>query len=82
MGFVPQWGGTPTQIADRLVEYFDARAADGFIISAAYLPGVYEDFVDQVVPLLQERGVFRDEYEGSTLRDHLGLELPSGAAAL
>ena len=81
VGFVPQWAGTPTQIADALVEHFDAGAADGFIISAAYLPGVYEDFVDQVVPLLQERGVFRDEYEGATLRDHLGLELPSAVNA-
>jgi alkanesulfonate monooxygenase SsuD/methylene tetrahydromethanopterin reductase-like flavin-dependent oxidoreductase (luciferase family) len=81
VGFVPQWAGTPTQIADALVEHFDAGAADGFIISAAYLPGVFEDFVVQVVPVLQERGVFRDEYEGATLRDHLGLELPSAVNA-
>ena len=56
----------------------EAGAADGFIISAAYLPGAYEEFVDQVVPLLQDRGVFRTEYEGTTLREHLGLSRPTG----
>nr|WP_230987551.1 LLM class flavin-dependent oxidoreductase [Mycolicibacter heraklionensis] len=76
VGFVPQWAGTAEQIADQLVSHFEAGAADGFIISAAYLPGVYEEFVDQVVPLLQQRGVFRTEYEGATLREHLGLARP------
>lgn len=76
VGFVPQWAGTAEQIADRLTEYFQAGAADGFIISAAYLPGTYDEFVDQVVPLLQERGVFREEYAGTTLREHLGVDVP------
>ncbi|WIM85936.1 LLM class flavin-dependent oxidoreductase [Candidatus Mycobacterium wuenschmannii] len=76
VGFVPQWAGTAEQIADRLTEYFQAGAADGLIISAAYLPGTYDEFVDQVVPLLQERGVFREEYSGSTLREHLGIDVP------
>lgn len=76
VGFVPQWAGTAEQIADQLVSHFEAGAADGFIISAAYLPGIYEEFVDQVVPLLQQRGVFRTEYEGATLREHLGLARP------
>ncbi|BDE11141.1 monooxygenase [Mycobacterium sp. 20KCMC460] len=78
VGFVPQWAGTAEHIAEQLVSHFEAGAADGFIISAAYLPGVYDEFVDQVVPLLQERGVFRTEYEGTTLREHLGLSRPTG----
>ena len=78
VGFVPQWAGTAEHIADQLVSHFEAGAADGFIISAAYLPGAYEEFVDQVVPLLQDRGGFRTEYEGTTLREHLGLSRPTG----
>jgi len=76
VGFVPQWVGTGEQIADQLESHFKAGAADGFIISAAFLPGTYDEFVDQVVPILQERGLFRTEYEGHTLRDHLGLQPP------
>ncbi|MDX1881102.1 LLM class flavin-dependent oxidoreductase [Mycobacterium sp. SMC-18] len=80
VGFVPQWAGTAEQIADLLVDHFEAGAADGFIISAAHLPGSYDEFVDQVVPLLQERGVFRADYEGTTLREHLGLDVPHAEA--
>ena len=76
VGFVPQWAGTGEQIADELIRHFDAGAADGFIISPAYLPGSYDEFVDQVVPVLQDRGYFRTEYQGNTLRDHLGLRTP------
>ncbi|MBS4102754.1 LLM class flavin-dependent oxidoreductase [Tsukamurella paurometabola] len=76
VGFVPQWAGTGEQIADELIRHFDAGAADGFIISPAYLPGFYDEFVDQVVPVLQDRGYFRTEYQGNTLRDHLGLRTP------
>jgi N-acetyl-S-(2-succino)cysteine monooxygenase len=68
--------GTPAQIADRLQHWFENGAADGFNILAPYLPGGLEDFVDLVVPELQHRGLFRTKYEGTTLRDHLGLARP------
>ena len=61
------------QVADRLEEMFTARACDGFVVSAAYVPGNYADFVDLVVPELQRRGLFQTDYAGATLRDNLGL---------
>ncbi|MDV7132445.1 LLM class flavin-dependent oxidoreductase [Williamsia muralis] len=70
--------GTPEQIADDLIAWVDAGAADGFNVMPPYLPGGLEDFVDHVVPILQARGRFRDEYTASTLRGHYGIELPSG----
>ncbi|MFF4803804.1 LLM class flavin-dependent oxidoreductase [Streptomyces sp. NPDC001351] len=69
--------GTPEQIADHIETWFRSYAADGFNISFPYLPGPAEDFVDQVVPLLQQRGLLRTEYEGSTLRENLGLPRPA-----
>ncbi|MEW9701122.1 LLM class flavin-dependent oxidoreductase [Paenibacillus sp. SI8] len=69
--------GTPVQIADVLEKWFTEGAADGFMLIAPILPGVLEDFVDKVVPILQERGLYRLDYEGSTLREHLGLAKPS-----
>ncbi|WP_327138973.1 LLM class flavin-dependent oxidoreductase [Nocardia sp. NBC_01327] len=66
--------GTPVQIADDLQSWFEGGAADGFNIMPPYLPGGLEDFVDQVVPILQERGLFRTEYTATTLRGHYGLE--------
>jgi FMN-dependent oxidoreductase (nitrilotriacetate monooxygenase family) len=63
--------GTPKRIADTLEEWFTAGLADGFMILPAYFPGAFDDFVDLVVPELQRRGLFRREYAGSTLRDHL-----------
>ncbi|WNM24074.1 LLM class flavin-dependent oxidoreductase [Demequina capsici] len=63
--------GTPSQIADELVTWFQGGAADGFNVNASTMPEGIEDFVDLVVPELQERGVFRTEYTGSTLRGHL-----------
>lgn len=68
--------GTPTQIADDLQMWFEDGAADGFMILPPYLPGPVNDFVDKVVPLLVERGLYRSQYEGETLRDHLGLSRP------
>jgi FMN-dependent oxidoreductase (nitrilotriacetate monooxygenase family) len=65
--------GTPTRIADTLEEWFTGGAADGFNILPAYFPGAFADFVDLVVPELQRRGLYRRDYEGTTLRDHLGL---------
>jgi N-acetyl-S-(2-succino)cysteine monooxygenase len=63
--------GTPTKIADTFEEWFQAGRADGFMILPAYFPGAFDDFVDLVVPELQRRGLYRTEYAGSTLRDHL-----------
>jgi FMN-dependent oxidoreductase (nitrilotriacetate monooxygenase family) len=65
--------GTPQRIADIFEEWFTAELADGFIIMPAYFPGAFEDFVELVVPELQRRDLFRKNYLGSTLRDHLGL---------
>ena len=65
--------GTPNHIADILEEWFVAGAADGYNILPAYVPGAFADFVDLVVPELQRRGLYRRDYQGSTLRDHLGL---------
>ena len=68
--------GTPVQVADAIQEWFDGGAADGFNIMPPVLPSGLETFVDQVVPILQERGLFRTEYTGRTLREHYGLERP------
>jgi N-acetyl-S-(2-succino)cysteine monooxygenase len=64
--------GTPQHIADVLEEWFAGGLADGFIIMPAYFPGAFDDFVNLVVPELQRRGLYRQEYAGPTLRDHLG----------
>jgi FMN-dependent oxidoreductase (nitrilotriacetate monooxygenase family) len=63
--------GTPTRIADTLQEWFEAGLADGFMIQPAYFPAAFDDFVGLVVPELQRRGLFRRDYAGATLRDHL-----------
>ena len=68
--------GSVKQIADDMEEWFTTGAADGFNICPTHLPGGGEDFVDMVVPELQRRGLFRTEYEGTTLRQNLGLEEP------
>ncbi len=74
--------GTPTQIADDLESWFRSGACDGFAIMTPYSPQPFGRFVDQVVPILQERGLFRKDYEGTTLRDHLGLSRPPHPATL
>ncbi|MFB9949212.1 LLM class flavin-dependent oxidoreductase [Rhizobium puerariae] len=72
--------GTPESIADTMAEWFNAGACDGFNIMAPYFPdGLYE-FLDQVVPVLQKRGLFRTDYEGNTLRENLGLARPAHPA--
>lgn len=68
--------GSPEQIADTLEEWFLAGAADGFNIMPDMFPSGAEIFADYVVPILRKRGVFRHEYTGKTLRDHLGLPRP------
>jgi FMN-dependent oxidoreductase (nitrilotriacetate monooxygenase family) len=65
--------GTPQRIADEMERWFRTGAADGFNILPPYMPGALEDFVDLVVPELQRRGLFRTQYSGTTLREHLGL---------
>ncbi|MGA5197116.1 NtaA/DmoA family FMN-dependent monooxygenase [Streptomyces exfoliatus] len=68
--------GSPATVAAALEEFVTTDAADGFILVPHLTPGGLDDFVDRVVPLLQERGVFRTEYTGTTLRAHLGLPEP------
>ncbi|MBB3102188.1 LLM class flavin-dependent oxidoreductase [Azomonas macrocytogenes] len=70
---VPQLIGTGAQIAEQLAEIFLAGGSDGFVISPGYLPGSFTEFSESVVPHLQRRGLYRTAYEGSTLREHLGL---------
>ncbi len=73
--------GTAEEIADELASWYQDGAADGFVISPPYFPGGLTDFVDAVVPVLQARGLFRREYSGTTLRDHLGLIRPENTFA-
>ncbi|MFF4727948.1 NtaA/DmoA family FMN-dependent monooxygenase [Streptomyces mirabilis] len=68
--------GTPETVAAELDEFVTTGAADGFILVPHLTPGGLDEFVDRVVPLLQERGAFRTEYTGTTLRSHLGLPEP------
>jgi alkanesulfonate monooxygenase SsuD/methylene tetrahydromethanopterin reductase-like flavin-dependent oxidoreductase (luciferase family) len=65
--------GTKRHIADALEQWFVEGAADGFNILPPYFPGAFDDFVDFVVPELQRRELFRQDYEGTTLREHFGL---------
>ncbi|WP_329079508.1 NtaA/DmoA family FMN-dependent monooxygenase [Streptosporangium sp. NBC_01469] len=66
--------GSPSRVAEEINEFVQGDASDGFILVPHLTPGGLDAFVDTVVPLLQERGVFRAEYETTTLRGHLGLE--------
>ena len=68
--------GTPRQVAETINRYVQDDAADGYIFVPHITPHGLDEFVDKVVPELQEMGVFRSEYEGTTLRDHLGLRRP------
>jgi alkanesulfonate monooxygenase SsuD/methylene tetrahydromethanopterin reductase-like flavin-dependent oxidoreductase (luciferase family) len=76
----PRFVGTGREVADQMEEWFTGDACDGFVIAATHVPGAYEDVVRLVVPEMQRRGVFRDRYTGTTLRDHLGLERPAVTA--
>jgi FMN-dependent oxidoreductase (nitrilotriacetate monooxygenase family) len=71
-----QMVGTPAMIADQMEEWLATEACDGFNVMFPSVPGGLDDFVDQVVPELQRRGLFRREYEGATLRENLGLPRP------
>lgn len=68
--------GTPAQAADHMIEWFNDGACDGFNVNAPFMPGGMEMMCKKLIPELQNRGYFRNEYEGSTLRDHLGLDAP------
>jgi hypothetical protein len=72
--------GTPETVADLIQQWFEEGAADGFIIHSS-VPRGLDDFVDLVVPILQERGIFRTEYEHDTLRGNLGLPIPANRYA-
>ena len=73
----PRFVGTPDRVADQMQEWVESGGCDGFVLAATHLPGAFEEFVRMVVPILQERGLMRREYEGTTLRDHLGIERPA-----
>ena len=68
--------GTAKTIADEMQEWLETEASDGFNLMFPFLPAGLDAFVDEVVPELQRRGLFRRDYEGTTLRDHLGLQRP------
>ena len=74
--------GTAETVAATIDEYVQADASDGFILVPHITPDGLAEFADKVVPILQERGVFRTEYEGATLRDHLGLQRPTPASSV
>jgi len=69
--------GTPATIADEMEEWLATEACDGFNVMFPYLPSGLDEFVGRVVPELQRRGLFRRDYEGRTLREHLGLPRPA-----
>lgn len=77
--------GTPLQVADIITAWFEGGAADGFNVMPPMYPQLLQAFTDGVVPILQDRGLFRTEYAGRTLREHYGLPRPdslySGRAA-
>lgn len=68
--------GTPQSVADQLQQWFEEDGADGFNIMSPWLPGGLDDFIELALPELRRRGLFRSEYEGATLRQHLGLARP------
>ncbi|QMU19862.1 LLM class flavin-dependent oxidoreductase [Gordonia rubripertincta] len=68
--------GTPEQIADTMADWFDNGAADGFNVMPPSLPGGFDVFAEAVIPILRRRGLFREGYEGTTLREHLRLPRP------
>jgi FMN-dependent oxidoreductase (nitrilotriacetate monooxygenase family) len=73
--------GTPTQVADIITAWFQGGAADGFNVMPPLYPQLLDAFTDQVVPILQDRGLFRTEYVGGTLREHYGLPRPASIYA-
>jgi alkanesulfonate monooxygenase SsuD/methylene tetrahydromethanopterin reductase-like flavin-dependent oxidoreductase (luciferase family) len=78
LGF-PQVVGTPEQVADQLEAYYRQAGGDGFMLTMAYTPGVIEEFVALVIPVLQKRGLCRTEYRGETLREVLREDVTSAS---
>ena len=72
----PVFCGTGKEIADQMEQWFVEKACDGFVIAATHMPGAYEDIVRLVIPELQRRGIYHDDYAGTTLRENLGLTRP------
>ena len=68
--------GDAAMVADVMEEWFVDRACDGFVLVPPYFPAAFDEFIDLVVPELQRRGIFRRDYSGFTLREHLGLPVP------
>jgi len=71
------FAGTPVQIAHVMENWLKNGAADGFNLMPPLLPSGLDEFVEKVIPELQNRGIYRTEYTGRTLREHLGLPLPT-----
>jgi FMN-dependent oxidoreductase (nitrilotriacetate monooxygenase family) len=69
----PRFVGTAKDVAEQMADVVGSGAADGFVVSPAFLPDTFEDFVDAVVPILQQKALLRHDYRGNTLRDHLGM---------
>ena len=69
--------GGPKEVADALEEMFVDRHCDGFVVAATHIPGAYADFVTHVIPELQRRGLYHNDYAGPTLRENLGLPYPT-----
>ncbi|MEZ5853210.1 MAG: LLM class flavin-dependent oxidoreductase [Hyphomicrobiaceae bacterium] len=72
------FAGTPEQVADLIEDWFGDGAADGFNVMPPVLPWMLDVFAAEVIPILQKRGLFRTDYEGTTLREHYGLARPGG----
>jgi alkanesulfonate monooxygenase len=73
--------GTPKHVADYMEDWFVRGACDGFTVMPPYIPGALDDFCEMVIPELHRRGLFRTEYEGRTLREHLGIPRPESQYA-
>jgi alkanesulfonate monooxygenase len=73
--------GSPVQVADHMEHWFKEGGCDGFNLMPPFLPGGLDDFVELVLPELRRRGLFRTEYEGRSLREHLGLPRPASRYA-
>jgi alkanesulfonate monooxygenase SsuD/methylene tetrahydromethanopterin reductase-like flavin-dependent oxidoreductase (luciferase family) len=74
--------GTPTQVAEQIDSFVQNNGSDGFILGSHLVPWGLDEFVDKVVPLLQDRGALRTDYTGTTLRDNLGLPNLRSATAV
>ena len=73
--------GTPEEVADNIQTWFETGAADGFNVMPPWLTGGFDAFAEHVVPILRKRGLFREEYSGTTLRDHYDLPRPDSLSS-